>query len=167
MISTPSRPTRQWWPWPVFAISYPLSGLLVSVVLGPVSAAPEAAVGGGIVGLALGAAGSLAMRTRATRWVPATMAGLILGTIALVTVPVVGPAVQGLVLGAAQSLARPPLHPRLWIPLVTATWTAGWAVSWVVALSDEQGVIVFGASGAILATAALFAAIAASRRSAE
>jgi len=148
----------------VLFVSFPISGLAASLLLGPVATVPAAALGGVIVGLVLGGTSALALGTRAARWIPATALGLAAGTVASVLLPVVGPVVQGLALATGQALAKPPLHPAIWIPLLTATWTAGWAVSWVVAISDEPGFVVYGASGALLTTVVLFLATARGRR---
>lgn len=159
--------TRRWWAWPVLFVSFPLSGLAASLLLGPITTVPGAATGGLLVGIVLGFTSSLALRTRPSRWVAATAIGLAIGTVASVLLPVVGPVVQGLALSGAQGFARPPLHPAVWIPLMTATWTAGWAVSWVVAISDEPGFVVYGASGALLTTLVLYFVTVTSRRSAR
>jgi len=159
--------TRRWWAWPVLLVSFPLSGLAASLLLGPVTTVPAAVVGGSLVGIVIGATSSLALRTRLPRWTAATALGLAVGTVASVLLPVAGPLVQGLALSATQAFARPPLHPAVWIPLMTATWTAGWAVSWVVATSDEPGFVVYGASGALLTTLVLLAVSVIARRSAR
>lgn len=164
MTTTAAPSTRRWWAWPVLFVSFPLSGLAASLLLGPVTSVLAAAIGGALVGLVLGLSSSLALRTRPARWIPATVVGLAVGTIASVLLPVVGPVVQGLALASAQCFARPPLHPAVWIPVLTVTWTAGWALSWVVAVSDEPGFVVYGASGALLTTLVLFAATAISGR---
>ena len=148
-------------------VSFPLGGFAASLLLGPMNSVPIALAGGALVGLVLGVTQSLALGTRPSRWIPATVAGLAVGTVLAVLFPVVGPVLQGLALGVAQAFVKPPLHPALWGALVTATWSAAWAISWVVAISDEPGFVVFGASGALLFTLVLFAATVIARRSAR
>ena len=159
--------TRRWWTWPVLFASFPLSGLAASLLLGPMNAVPIALAGGALVGLVLGFTQSLALGTRASRWVPASVVGLAAGTALAVLFPVVGPVLQGLALGVAQAFVRPPLHPAIWGAMVTAAWTAAWAISWVVAISDEPGFVVYGASGALLFTLVMFAASMIAKRSAR
>ena len=164
MTTTTAPTTRRWWVWPVLLVSFPLSGLAASLLLGPMNSAPIALAGGALVGLVLGFSQSLAFGTRPIRWVPATIVGLAVGTALAVLFPVVGPVVQGLALSTAQAFVRPPLHPLIWVPLVTATWSAAWLISWVVAISDEPGFVVFGASGALLFTLVMLAATTIAKR---
>ncbi len=149
---------RRWWTWPLLFVSFPLSGFAASLLFGPMNSVPIAVAGGALVGLALGVTQSLALGTRAARWIPATVLGLAVGTALAVLFPVVGPVLQGLALGAAQALVRPPLHPAIWAAVVGAAWSAAWAISWLVAISDEPGFVVFGASGALLFTLVMFLA---------
>jgi hypothetical protein len=157
-ISAPTATARRWWTWPVLFVSFPLAGLAASLLFGPMNSVPIALAGGALVGLVLGFAQSLALGTRASQWVPATVVGLAVGTALALLFPVVGPVLQGLALGAAQAFVKPPLHPVIWVGIVTAAWTAAWAISWVVAISDEPGFVVFGASGALLFTLVMFVA---------
>ena len=166
-LSAPKVTARRWWTWPLLFVSFPLSGLAASLLLGPMNSVPIALAGGALVGLALGATQSLALGTRASRWIPATVLGLAVGTALAVMFPVVGPVLQGLALGAVQVFVRPPLHPAIWAAVVTAAWSAAWAISWVVAISDEPGFVVFGASGALLFTLVMFAATLIAKRSAR
>ena len=155
-IATPT--TRRWWTWPVLFVSFPLSGLAASLLLGPMNSTPIAVAGGALVGLVLGFTSSLALGTRPSRWIPASVVGLAVGTALAVLLPVVGPVLQGLALGAAQALVKPPLHPAIWAAVVTAAWSVAWVISWVVAISDEPGFVVFGASGALVFTLAMYIA---------
>ena len=155
-ISVQRTSARRWWAWPLLFVSFPLSGLTASLLFGPMNSVPIALAGGALVGLVLGVTQSLALGTRASRWIPATVLGLAVGTVLAVLFPVVGPVLQGLALGVAQVFARPPLHPVIWAGVVTAAWSAAWAISWIVAISDEPGFVVFGASGALLFTVVMF-----------
>jgi len=167
MTTIAAPQTRRWWVWPVLFVSFPLAGFAASLLFGPMNSTPIALAGGAIVGLALGITQSLALGTRASRWIPATVVGLAIGTALAVLFPVVGPVLQGLALGAAQALVKPPLHPAIWGALVTATWSAAWVISWIVAISDEPGFVVFGASGALIFTLVMFAANTIAKRSAR
>jgi hypothetical protein len=158
MTTIAAPTTRRWWTWLVLFVSFPLSGLAASLILGPMTSVPIALAGGALVGLVLGFTESLAFGTRSSRWIPATVVGLAVGTVLAVLFPVVGPVVQGLALGVAQALVKPPRHPVIWAALVTATWSVAWVVSWVVAISDEPGFVVFGASGALVFTLAMYIA---------
>ena len=138
-------------------VSFPLGGLAASLAFGPVTSVPIALGGGAVVGLVLGFTQSLALETRTSRWMPATVIGLAVGTALAVVFPDIGPVVQGLALGSAQAFVRPPLHPAIWGAVVTVAWSVSWGISWVVEISDEPGFVVFGASGAVLFTLVMFA----------
>ena len=166
-ISAPSTTARRWWAWPLLFVSFPLSGSAASLLFGPMNSVPIALAGGALVGLVLGLTQSLALGTRASRWIPATVVGLAIGTALAVLFPVVGPLLQGLALGAAQAFVKPPLQPAIWGALVTLTWAAALSISWVVAISDEPGFVVFGASGALLFTLVMFGATVIAKRSAR
>ncbi len=154
-ITLTPRATR-WWRWPLLLVSFPLSSLAASLLLGPVTSVTVALLAGALVGLALGITSALALGTPWRRWVPLTVIGLALGTLAVVVVPAVAPIVQGLVLALAQAAARPPLRALIWVPLATAAWAIAWLISWVVAISDEPGFVTFGASGALFFTLVMF-----------
>lgn len=130
-------------------VSFPLSSLTASIVVGPALGMVPAALGGAIVGLGLGFSSALAYRQPYSRWVPATIVGLVVGTVASGLVPVVGPMLQGLAVGLAQAVVRPPLNRVLWVALTAAAWAAAWGISFVVAISDEPGFVTFGLSGAL------------------
>lgn len=152
MTTVTARTARTWWHWLVLFLSFPLSGLVSTLLFGPVESWPVALGAGAVVGLVIGATSALALGTPSRRWVPATVIGLALGTLASLLLPVIGPLVQGAVLALARSTARPPLRPLLWVPVATAAWGTAWVISWIVAISDEPGFVTFGASGALFYT---------------
>jgi hypothetical protein len=158
-MTTIAAPTsRRWRRWPLLLVSFPLSGLVASLLLGPVASVSDALLGGAFVGLVIGFSGAFALGTPWRRWVPATVVGLALGTLASFAVPLVGPLVQGAILGLAQGFARPAVRPLIWVPLTAAVWGIAWVISWFVAVSDEPGFVTFGASGALFYTLSMLAA---------
>lgn len=148
--SSPARLAR----WFVLVASFPLSGLVAFLLLGPI-ATPLAAVGGGaIVGLGVGAAEGWVIRvSRPGRWIAASVVGLAAGSLLGFLVGGFGGlAIAGLVLALAQALAAPPLPWAWWVLLTTVAWSLGWLVSLAVAIDRAQGFAVFGSSGAFAFT---------------
>jgi hypothetical protein len=151
--------------WILAWISFPLSGLVAWLALGPVSSPGLALAAGILVGLGIGAAGAWALRVPVAPWALVSALGLGLGSLlgalaapllgGILPVPFVGlasTALAGLGLGVAQAALRPPLPRVAWVALVVGAWIAGWAVSLAAAIDAEQGFAVFGASGALLFT---------------
>lgn len=163
-ILRPSHPVRDALRWLLVLPAFPLSGLLVTTVIGPIDA-PLPALGGGlVVGLAVGAAQLLGLRGRACAlpWQLASGVGGALGLLAGsavvgydTTLPAL--AVQGLITGAllgiAQALALPRTARRaLWAAGVTLLWSLGWVVTTLFGIDVERQYAVFGASGALVVT---------------
>lgn len=158
-IPTPIR-------WILLGLSFPIGGFIVWSALGPVTG-PGLALGGGIVaGLVIGAAEAFALRLPIARWTIATAVGLGVGSmLAALVGPLTGTGIlstivtaliAGLVTAATQLLAGPPLARPLWLVVRTAAWVIGWLVSLVLAISIEQGFIVFGATGALVFAVGMF-----------
>ncbi len=160
----PATPRRDALRWLLVFPTFPLSGLLVTTVIGPIDA-PLPALGGGlVVGLAVGAAQLFALRGRpaALPWLLASAIGgalgLALGATAVAfatTLPAL--ALQGVltgaVLGVAQALALPRGTRRaLWAATVTTLWGLGWVATTLIGVDVERQYAVFGAAGALLAT---------------
>ena len=169
---TTPHPVRDALRWLLVLPAFPLSGLLVTTVIGPVDSPGTALAGGAVVGLAVGAAQVFALRGRARSmaWLAASTLGGGLGLLAgsavvdyAVTLPAL--ALQGLVTGAfigtAQAIALPRPARRVgWVVGVAAVWTLGWVTTTLVGVDVEQQYAVFGASGALVAALG-FAALAA------
>jgi len=147
--------------WILAWISFPLSGLVAWLALGPIVSPGFSLAAGILVGLGVGAAGAWALRVTIAPWALASALGLGAGSLlgALVA-PVLAPPLGGLVaaalagagIGLAQATLRPPLPRLAWAGLVLVAWIGAWAVSLAVAIDAEQGFAVFGASGALLFT---------------
>jgi hypothetical protein len=158
------HPARDALRWLLVFPAFPLSGLLITTVIGPIDAPLPALGGGFVVGLAVGAAQLLGLRGRAHTlpWLLASGVGGALGLLAgstLVghgtTLPAL--AVQGLLtgalLGSAQALALPRDARRaLWAGGVALLWGLGWVVTTLAGIDVERQYAVFGASGALIAT---------------
>jgi len=162
---TSGRRALRW--LPTF-LGFPLGGLVAEHVSGPVDGLAAALLGGAITGVILGAVqswglGSVGPSTRS--WVFATGAGLMVGLGAGAAAVgyetdasdlVVQGAVCGLAVGTAQAIA---LYPRLgrlavvWVPMLSALWAIGWAVTTAAGVDVESQYTVFGSSGALIVTA--------------
>ena len=156
-------PPRLFLRWLVSFVGFPLGGLLVMPLT--IDGIPSALAGGALAGAVLGAVQWACGRplglTRS--WIVATSAGMGLGSGLAALVVGTDPelsrlmlfgAVAGAVVGAAQglSLTRRPLPVALWAAAVAGAWAAGWAVTTSIGVDVERGFIVFGSSGAVVAT---------------
>jgi len=145
-------------------VSFPVSGLVAWLALGPVSSPGLALAGGLIVGLAIGATEAWALRVPVARWSLSSGLGLAVGSLlgflatraldaGVVVEGLVTAALAGLGVAVAQSLQHPPLPRFAWIGLTVGAWIVAWAVSLAVAIDTGQGFSVFGSSGALVFTA--------------
>lgn len=152
--------------WIVHLAAFPLTGLTVWLLFGPIDSPLTAAGGGAIVGLGVGATQAWALElARPARWTAATVLGLAVGSpLGLLVGGIPGLAITGVALALSQSLARPPLPWVWWSLLVAGGWLLAWAVSLTVALELEQGFVVFGSSGALAFTVLLAVTTALVRR---
>ena len=152
--------------WLPTFLGFPIGGLVASLVAGPVDDVAAALLGGAITGAVLGAVQARAMGTHgppAGRWVAATTAGLAAG-VALGSGAVgygtslgelvVQGAICGLVVGATQALVLRGRAAYLWAPALSALWALGWAVSTSIGIDVDTRWTGFGASGALVVTAA-------------
>ncbi len=157
------NPVRDTLRWLLVIPAFPLSGLLVTTVIGPVDSPIPALVGGAVVGLAVGAAQLLGLRGRArvVPWLAASALGGGLGLLAgsaivgyAITLPTL--AIQGVVTGALLGLAQASALPRTarrigWALGVAALWTIGWVTTTLIGVDVDRQYAVFGASGALVA----------------
>jgi hypothetical protein len=152
--------------WMPTFLGFPLGGLLAELIAGPVEGLAPALLGGAITGLVLGAVqawGMGAIAPPAGRWIGATTVGLSAGLAAgsaavgygtsLAELAVQG-AICGLAIGTAQALVLRGRAAYLWAPALSALWALGWAVSTSIGIDVETQYTVFGASGALVVTAA-------------
>jgi hypothetical protein len=157
-----SRTFLRW--LPTF-LAFPAAGLLTISTIGPLRSPVAGLVGGAVAGAVLGGAQWLALRTSAvTRaWWLATIVGAALGTAIGVAVTGAGTStsdlvVRGLVTGAVLGLVqgaavrRPPLRIAAWTATTSLAWGIGWLATANVIVDADRGFVVFGSSGALLAT---------------
>jgi len=151
--------------WSISFLAIPVAGYFGTFLVGRVDNLGSALLGGGIVGLLVGIAQSLASRGRlfVRRWSAATAIGLSLGVAAgtfavgyhtaLADLATAG-AITGVILGAAQAIALPTsARPRwTWIPLTAVLWPMAWTITALAGIKVDEQFIVFGASGASVYT---------------
>jgi hypothetical protein len=160
-------PPRHFLRWLVSFTGFPLGGLLVFALF-PVDGVWSALAGGALAGAVLGAVQWACGRPLGLppSWVAATSAGLALGSGLAALLAGTGPdlsrlvlfgAVAGAVVGVAQglSLTREPLQVAAWSAVVAGAWAVGWAVTTSIGVDVERGYVLFGSSGAVVATALL------------
>jgi len=155
--------------WLPTFLGFPLGGLAAEYISGPVDGLVAALVGGAITGIILGAVQSWGLGTNgppARQWIIATGAGLSVGLgVGAAAVNygtstsdlLVEGAICGLAIGTAQAAVLRPRIGRLalvWIPLLSALWTLGWAVTIAIGVDVDSQYTVFGSSGAVVVTAA-------------
>ncbi len=148
--------------WAATIVGFPLGGLaaiqLASTTAGPVSAA----LAGLIAGAVLGTAQWLALRPRiAAWWIAATAAGLSVGA-AIATLVTGGAtdlgslvafgAIAGAVVGIAQGTLLGARRLALWAVTVSGSWALAWLITTLVIVDEQRGYVVFGLSGAAVAT---------------
>lgn len=163
-VPSAPHPVRDALRWLLVLPAFPLAGLLVTTVIGPVDSPVPALVGGAIVGLAVGAAQLLGLRGRARGlpWLAASTLGGGLGLLAgsaivgyAITLPALAlqGLVTGLLIGSAQAIALPRAAHRIgWALGVAALWTLGWVTTSLIGVDVDRQYAVFGASGALVAT---------------
>jgi len=166
--TTAPGPARSAARWMVTFAGFPLGGLATDLLVGPVNSLARALLGGLLTGAILGAVQAWGLgpnRPSPARWTAATALGLMLGLVAATAVVdfrtgMADLVVQGAVCGAAVGLLqavvlRPVFGPLVfaWPVALGAVWAAGWAVTSAAGVQVGQQFSVFGASGAIVATA--------------
>ena len=148
--------------WLLSFLGFPLGGLVV-VTLFRMTGAGTAVAGGLLAGLVLGGAQLVAGRPFGLprSWVPATSLGLAAGSGVAALVVGTGPelwrltatgAIAGWFAGAAQGLGRPAWRVLAWAGVSAVAFAAGWAVTTSIGVDVERGYVVFGSSGAVVAT---------------
>ena len=164
-VSTPVRTVgflRPWLLWTVGFVSFPISGIIGSLVAGRVDSPFAAVIGGVATGAVIGLGQGLVSSRRLplVRWILATAVGMGLGLLlgatavgfgtALSDLALMG-AITGVFLGVAQALALPgPVRSRLvWAAAMPLLWALGWTVTTLVGIAVDQQFTVFGAAGAV------------------
>jgi hypothetical protein len=150
--------------WAISIIGFPLGGL-AAIQLGSTTDGPlSAALAGLVAGAILGTAQWLALRPRVgALWIAATSVGLALGSAigAAITGGADNPtslalfgAVSGAIVGLAQGIVLGRAHLAIWIATVAGSWTLAWLITQAVIVDEQKGFVLFGLSGAALATIA-------------
>jgi hypothetical protein len=152
--------------WMPTFFAFPIGGLLVSMAIGPVGSPVAGAAAGALAGAVIGTGQWLALRTRGVTawWIAATAGAMAVGTAvavavtgsatttaALVVAGFVAGGVVGLVQGGA--LRSGAATTAAWALTVAVAWAVAWFVSAHVIVDPESGYVIFGSSGALLATA--------------
>jgi len=159
-----SRPILRW--LPTF-LAFPLGGLLTISTVGSLTTPASGLLGGALAGAVLGGAQWLALRTSGVSraWWLATVVAASLGTALGVLLTDAGTTtsalvVRGVVTGAAIGLAqglvvrRHAARVAAWTVVTSAAYGLGWFATSQVIVDADRGYVVFGASGALLATLA-------------
>lgn len=153
--------------WLPTFLAFPIGGYMAVLALGSLDDPVTAAAGGLLAGAVIGAAQWLALRPRdiGRRWIGYTAAAMGAGTALGAAVTGAGTELGDLVLtgliagtavGAAQSTLLAPSRrvAAAWTAVTGASWAGAWLVSGtVIGVNADQGFYVFGASGALVATA--------------
>jgi hypothetical protein len=155
--------------WMPTFLGFPAGGLAAKLIVGPIDSVGAALAGGAISGAALGIAQWLGIRRSGLApepWVVATAAGLALGLAAGASAADFGTttgalaaqgAICGAIVGAAQATILFRRLGRLALALpaaLSALWALGWTITASAGVDVEAQYTVFGASGAVVVTAA-------------
>jgi hypothetical protein len=157
-----SRTFLRW--LPTF-LAFPAAGLLTISTIGPLRSPAAGLVGGAVAGAVLGGAQWLALRASGIgrAWWLATVVGAAVGTALGVAATGAGTSTSALVvrglltgavlgLGQAVAVRRPPARVAAWAATTTVAWGLGWLVTANVIVDADRGFVVFGSSGALVAT---------------
>jgi hypothetical protein len=153
--------------WLPTFFAFPVGGYLAVTALGSLDDPVTAAAGGLLAGAVIGAAQWLALRPRGIgrRWIGYTAAAMGAGTALAAAATGAGTdladlmltgLIAGTAVGAAQSTLLAPSRraAAAWSAITGASWAGAWLVTWtVIGVNADQGFYVFGASGALVATA--------------
>jgi len=147
--------------WLPTFLAFPIGGYLAVLTVGSVVGPATAAAAGLLAGAVIGAGQWLALRSTGIdrRWPVVTALAMSAGS-ALAAVAtgagtevadlVLAGAVAGTLVGAAQGLL---LGSRVFAAVTAASWALAWLISsTVLAQQADEGFVVFGSSGAIVAT---------------
>ncbi len=151
--------------WIPTFLAFPIGGWVAIEAIGSAAEPLPAALGGLLVGAAIGAAQWLALRSDGItqRWIgrtaAATAAGAALAAVMTGTgTDVADLVVTGVITGAAAGAAQGPLLGRgaraatAWAAANAGAWGLGWLVTSQVIVDAERGFHMFGSSGALAAT---------------
>jgi hypothetical protein len=154
-----------WRRWLPTFLAFPPAGLLVVETVGSIDGPLPAAAGGALAGVIIGAAQWLALRSHGIgrRWIASTGAAMAVGSALAAVVTGAGTELQDLIaagaitgaaVGAAQARLLGPDARTMafWTAAGGAAWALGWLPTWSIGVDVERAYIVFGASGALLAT---------------
>lgn len=147
--------------WLPTFLAFPLGGLLAFETVGSATGPATAAAGGLLAGAVIGAGQWLALRNEGAdwRWPVVTAVAMSAGSALAATITGSGTEVAELVLtgavsGAAVGAAQAVLLGRTeWAVVTAASWALAWLISaGVLAQQADEGFVVFGSSGALVAT---------------
>ena len=146
--------------WIPTFLAFPLGGLLAYATVGSVTGVGTAAAAGLLAGAVIGVGQWLALRDRVdARWAGVTAAAMTAGSAVAAVATGAGTetgelVVSGLIAGAAVGAAQGVLlHSRAWAAVTAASWGVAWLISaGVLAQQAGEGFVVFGSSGALVAT---------------
>jgi hypothetical protein len=147
--------------WLPTFLAFPLGGLLAYETVGSVTNPATAAAAGLLAGATIGAGQWLALRTEGIdwRWPVATAAALAVGSAIAAAATGAGTdttdlVVTGAVAGAAVGTVQAALLNKPgWAAVTALTWALAWLISaGVLAQQADEGFVVFGSSGALVAT---------------
>jgi hypothetical protein len=151
--------------WLPTFLAFPTGGFLAIQILGSADDPISAGLGGLLVGVIIGLAQWLALRSAGfgPRWAVGTALGAAVGSAVAVALTGGSTAVPALVtmglvtgafVGAAQAtrLGRGRIAAVVWTGTVGLSWGAGWLVTANVIVDAERGFHMFGSSGALVAT---------------
>jgi hypothetical protein len=147
--------------WLPTFLAFPLGGLLAFETVGSATDPASAAAGGLLAGAVIGMGQWLALRNEGIdrRWPLVTAAAMTAGSALAATITGAGTEVSDLVLtgavsgaavGAAQGLL---MRSPAWAAVTALSWALAWLISaGVLAQQADEGFVVFGSSGALVAT---------------
>lgn len=148
--------------WAATIVGFPLGGLAAITVASTTAGPAAAAVAGLIAGAILGLGQWLALRPHVSVWwIAATSVGLAVGGAIATAVTSAGSdlgslalfgAISGAAVGLAQGIVLGVRRLAVWLVTVSASWAAAWLITTLVIVDEQRGYIVFGLSGAALAT---------------
>jgi hypothetical protein len=148
--------------WAATIVGFPLGGLAAITVASTTAGPAAAALAGLIAGAILGLGQWLALRPHVSVWwIAATSVGLAVGGAVATAVTSAGSdlgslalfgAISGAAVGLAQGIVLGTNRLLVWAPTVSIAWAAAWLITTLVIVDEQRGYIVFGLSGAALAT---------------
>jgi hypothetical protein len=151
--------------WLPTFLGFPLGGLLAFEIVGGVEGAGTGAAAGAIAGAVIGAAQALSLGSRVSGvgWTLHTIVGLSAGGALAALVTGAGTTTQelvvsGLIAGSVMGAAQAPAlrvgarAAGMWAAVTSGAWALGWLMTSSIGVDVERAYVVFGASGAIVAT---------------